>query len=122
MIPENLSVSSHLNNIFELEGNSLLSEDPEGNKVRSLHFTQLSLSYHMSLEVSRGADETRLRPDEHDVGLRPPCRTRASIPRLYRDPDEQKGGLGQLLQIHQARQTWAQGRHLIPRDPNWRVT
>ena len=54
-----------------------LSEDPEGNKVRSLHFTQLSLSYHMSLEVSRGADETRLRPDEHNVGLRPPCRTRA---------------------------------------------
>ena len=70
------SVSSHLNNFFDLHDNSLLSEDPEGNKVRSLHFTQLSLSDHMSLEVSRGADETRLRPDEHDVGLRPPCRTR----------------------------------------------
>ena len=75
--PGSRSVSSHLNNFLDLHDNSLLSEDPEGNKVRSLHFTQLSLSYHMSLEVSRGANETRLRPDAHDVGLRPPCRTRA---------------------------------------------
>ena len=41
VIPENLSVSSHLNNFFGLEGNSLLSEDPEGNMVRSLHFIPL---------------------------------------------------------------------------------
>ena len=70
------SVSSHLNNFFELEGNSLLSEDPEGNMVRSLHFTHLSWIYQKSLEVSRGARETRLRPDAHDDAPRPPCRTR----------------------------------------------
>ena len=32
------------------------------------------------------------------------------------------GGAFDSTQIQQARQTWAQGRHLIPRDPNWRVT
>ena len=78
--PGSRSVSSHLNNFFDLHDNSLLSEDPEGNKVRSLHFTQLPPSYHMSLEVSRGARETRLRPDTHDDAPRAPCRTRDGIP------------------------------------------
>ena len=32
---------SHLNNFFQLCYNSILIEDPEGNMVRSLHFTLL---------------------------------------------------------------------------------
>ena len=78
VIPENLSVSSHLNNFFQLCDKSLLSEDPEGNKVRSLHFTQLPPSYHMCGEVWRGVNKTRHRLDAHDVGPRAPCRTRAT--------------------------------------------
>ena len=74
--PGSRSVSSHLNNFFDLHDNSLLSEDPEGNMVRSLHFTHLSRIYQKSPQVSRGSRETRLRPDAHDDAPRAPCRTR----------------------------------------------
>ena len=71
------SVSSHLNNFFDLHDNSLLSEDPEGNMVRSLHFTHLSRIHQKCLEVSRAAHKTWFRPDAHDDAPRAPCRTRA---------------------------------------------
>ena len=78
------SVSSHLNNFFDLHDNSLLSEDPEGNMVRSLHFTHLSRIYHKCLEVSRAAHETWFRSDAHDDAPRAPCRTRgATLTALY---------------------------------------
>jgi len=51
VIPEDWSVSSHLNNFFGLEGNSVLSENPEGNMVRSLHFTHLPRIYHTFREA-----------------------------------------------------------------------
>ena len=70
------SVSSHLNNFFDLHDNSLLSEDPEGNMVRSLHFTHSSRIHQKCLEVSRAAHKTWFRPDAHDDAPRAPCRTR----------------------------------------------
>ena len=70
------SKSSHLNNFFELCDNSLLIEDPEGNMVRSLHFTLLPRIYQTPLEVFRRAHEMRLSPDAHRAGSDPPCRTR----------------------------------------------
>ena len=56
--------------------NSLLSEDPEGNMVRSLHFTHSSRIHQKCLEVSRAAHKTWFRPDAHDDAPRAPCRTR----------------------------------------------
>ena len=85
------SVSSHLNNFFDLHDNSLLSEDPEGNKVRSLHFTHLSRIHQKCLEVSRGARETWFRPDAHDGAPRAPCRTRG--PSSSSSADSPNGGL-----------------------------
>ena len=75
VIPEDLSVSSHLNNFFQLCDNSLLIEDPEGNMVRSLHFTHLSQIYHTFGEVRRGRFQVAPSPDTHPVGPQPPCLT-----------------------------------------------
>ena len=72
------SESSHLNNFFQLVVNPFLIEDPEGNMVRSLHFTHLPLICHTPREVSRGANETRLRPDAHEGGPWAPCRGRGT--------------------------------------------
>eukprot|EP00966_Prymnesium_polylepis_P187524 4347679-Prymnesium_polylepis.1 len=46
--------------------------DPEGNKVRSVDSPHSSRIHHTVVERSRGARETRLRPDAHTASLRAP--------------------------------------------------
>ena len=66
-----------INNSFWFADNPLLIEDPEGNKVRSVDSPHSSRIHHTLVERSRGARETRLRPDAHGVAPRAPCRGQA---------------------------------------------
>ena len=81
MTVHTLFVTSQRNNSSWFADNPLLIEDPQGNKVRSVDSPQFSQSYHTLVERSRGARETRLRPDAHGVAPRAPCRPRGEARR-----------------------------------------
>ena len=72
MIPENWSVSSHLNNFFQHYDNSILIEDPEGNMVRSADVYSSYIVYARLLDRTRGALVSRDPADARDVPAGPP--------------------------------------------------